>query len=47
MEAEELQKEIDSEKGHIRMFGYKHKKALKFYAYLMRCLKDCFENKFE
>lgn len=28
-------------------FGYKHHKAHKFYAYLMRCLKCCYESKFE
>lgn len=46
-EAAKLQKEIESNKGLINFYGYKHKKATKFYAYLMRCLKDCYEAKFE
>ena len=29
------------------MYGYKHSKSLKFYAQLLRCLKDCHEMKFE
>lgn len=28
-------------------FGYKHFKAQKFYAYLLRCLKCCYEGKYE
>lgn len=28
-------------------FGYKHHKSHKFYAYLMRCLKCCYEGKYE
>jgi hypothetical protein len=29
------------------VYGYKHSKSLKFYAQLLRCLKDCYEMKFE
>lgn len=29
------------------MFGYKHAKSPQFFAYLLRCLKDCYEGKFE
>jgi hypothetical protein len=34
-------------KGMIRVYGYKHPKAFKFYSQLLRCLKDCYEMKFE
>jgi len=47
-----IQKQIDDRereagKGVIRVYGYKHHKSLKFYAQLLRCLKDCYEMKFE
>ena len=29
------------------MFGYKHDKALKFYGSLLRCMRDCYESRFE
>jgi len=29
------------------VFGYKHHKVLKFYGQLIRCLKDCYDQKFE
>ena len=50
--AKKLQQQIDEieqieGKGVIRVFGYKHQKVLKFYAQLLRCLKDCYEMKFE
>ncbi len=28
-------------------FGYKHFKSHKFYAYLLKCLKDCYDSKYE
>lgn len=28
-------------------FGYKHHKSHKFYAYLLKCLKCCYESKYE
>ena len=31
----------------MRVFGYKHPKALKFLGFVLRCLKDCCEQKFE
>jgi hypothetical protein len=34
-------------KGLIRMFGYKHQRAMKFYGQLFRCLRDCYEQRFE
>lgn len=36
-----------SHKGNVRVFGYKHPKVMKFMALLMRCLKDCLEQKHE
>lgn len=36
-----------SPSGHIAVFGYNHPKALQFYSYLLRCLRDCYEGKFE
>ena len=29
------------------MFGYKHHRAMKFYGQLLRCLRDCYEQRFE
>jgi len=34
-------------KGLIHMFGYKHHRAMKFYGQLFRCLRDCYEQRFE
>ena len=34
-------------KGLIHMFGYKHQRAMKFYGQLFRCLRDCYEQRFE
>lgn len=45
-ESEEIA-EIDTGKGLLHLFGYKHKKAIKFYGQLLKCLKDCYEQKFE
>lgn len=42
---EELEKA--SNKGLIRMFGYKHARAMKYYGQLFRCLRDCYEQRFE
>ena len=45
------QHEIESEKKHgkglIRIFGYKHVKSMKFFGQLLKCLKDCYDYKFE
>ena len=35
------------DKKNIRVFGYKYSKVLKFLGQVMRCLKDCYEQKFE
>lgn len=35
------------DKKNIRVFGYKYPKVLKFLGQVMRCLKDCYEQKFE
>ena len=35
------------DKKNIRVFGYKYPKVLKFLGQIMRCLKDCYEQKFE
>lgn len=50
--AKKIQERIDeleqsAGKGIIRIYGYKHPKVLKFYATLLKCLKDCYEMKFE
>ena len=29
------------------MFGYKHDRSLKFYGCLLRCMRDCYEERFE
>lgn len=42
-----LQQEIDEDKGVMSCFGYKHPKAGKFYAYLLKCLRCCYEGKYE
>ena len=49
---ERLRQQVDKEekangKGLIRMFGYKHHRAMKFYGQLLRCLRDCYEQRFE
>lgn len=35
------------EKRNIRVYGYKYHKVLQFQAQVYKCLKDCFEKKFE
>lgn len=44
-QAQDLEKQ--SGKGLIKMFGYKHHRAMKFYGQLLRCLRDCYEHRFE
>lgn len=34
-------------KGLIHVFGYKHHRSMKFYGQLLRCLRDCYEQRFE
>lgn len=34
-----------SHRGNVRVFGYKHPKVMRFMALLIRCLKDCMEQK--
>lgn len=34
-------------KGIIRMFGFKHHRSMKYYGQLLRCLRDCYEQRFE
>lgn len=36
-----------SERKNIRMYGYKYHKTLKFIAQVYKCLKDCYEKRFE
>ena len=43
----EREKRNKTEKHNIRVFGYKYPKVLKFVGQTMRCLKDCYEQKFE
>ena len=43
----EDEKERMTGKGYVRFFGYKHHKTLKFYGQLLRCLRDCYQQKFE
>ena len=43
----EREKRNKTEKRNIRVFGYKYPKVLKFVGQTMRCLKDCYEQKFE
>lgn len=42
-----LQQEIDENKSAMSTFGYKHPKAHKFYSYLLKCLRCCYQGKFE
>ena len=43
----ENEQEKASGKGQIRMFGYKHHRSMKYYSQLLRCLRDCYEQRFE
>lgn len=43
----EQEAERRSHRGNVRVFGYKHPKVMKFMALLIRCLKNCFEQKHE
>lgn len=36
-----------TEKKNIRVYGYKYPKVLQFLAQVYKCLKDCFEKRFE
>lgn len=47
LESNRNEQERAKGKGLIHMFGYKHSKALKFYGNLLRCLRDCYDMKFE
>ena len=47
LKEQEEEAERQSNKGLIHMFGYKHDKALKFYGNLLRCMRDCYESRFE
>ena len=29
------------------MYGYKHHRSMKYFAQLLRCLRDCYEQRFE
>jgi len=42
-----VQEEKASGKGLIHVFGYKHHRSMKFYGQLLRCLRDCYEQRFE
>ena len=41
----EAERDAKSSKGHIRVFGYKHPKVMKFMALLLRCLKHCIDGR--
>ena len=47
LQALENEREKAQGKGLIRMYGYKHHRAMKFYGQLLRCLRDCYEQRFE
>ena len=36
-----------SGKGLLKLFGYKHMKSMRFFAQLLRCLRDAYEGKYE
>jgi len=36
-----------SQKGNMRVYGYKYPKALKFLATMYKCLKDCYDRRYE
>lgn len=38
---------MKSHKKNVRVFGYKHPKVMKFMAYILKCLKDCSDQKAE
>ena len=42
-EEAQLNEEKQTGKGLLKFFGYKHVKSMRFYAQLLRCLRDCFE----
>eukprot|EP00347_Sterkiella_histriomuscorum_P000542 403375452 len=44
---QDKEKRSKLDKKNIRVFGYKYPKVLKFMGQVMRCLKDCYEQKFE
>ena len=39
--------QIEEDKQCMSMFGYKHPSAHRFYGYLLKCMRDCYEGKFE
>jgi len=47
LQEQEEEAERAGNRGIVHMFGYKHDKALKFYGQLLRCLRDCYDGKFE
>lgn len=44
---ETIRKIIEADDSKMSFFGFKHPKSARFYAYLLKCLKDCYESKFE
>lgn len=46
-EDKKLEEELDSRKSNIKIFGYKHPKVNRFIALILKCLKDCCEQKAE
>lgn len=36
-----------SDKSNIRIYGYKYPKSLRFLAQVYKCLKDCFDKRYE
>ena len=44
---EDRARKYENDYQNVRVFGYKYPKVLKFLAQTMKCLKDCYEQKFE
>jgi hypothetical protein len=42
-----MSKIIKDDKGAMSTFGYKHRKSHLLYAYLLKCLRCCYDEKFE
>lgn len=42
-----VRQQIKENKAELQFFGYKHPKAFRFYAVLLRCLRHCYDQKIE
>jgi hypothetical protein len=47
LKAREAEQAYFSRKGIIHLFGYKHNKAIKFYSYMVKCLKAAYRGEQE